>query len=106
MFFQLTTEQKFQRMKAQKVPENDPEYLKAHRFLTAVQQQQNFRKLALAQQQKQQQQLQQGQQTNGNTNGVIRSGPQSDGTAPTTNGVSHTATNQNTGNANTQQNPA
>src|SRR5271154_729386 len=36
-------------MKQQNVPENDPEYLKAHRFLTAVQQQQNFRKLALAQ---------------------------------------------------------
>jgi ATP-dependent helicase STH1/SNF2 len=97
-------------MKQQNVPENDPEYLKAHRFLAAVQQQQNFRKLALAQQQKQQQQqqqqLQQGQQTNGNTNGVVRNGPQSDGTAPATNGVSHTATNQNTGNANTQQNSA
>ncbi|KEF61434.1 uncharacterized protein A1O9_03000 [Exophiala aquamarina CBS 119918] len=45
-------------MKAQNVPDNDPEYLKAHRFLTLVQQQQNFRR----KQQMQAQQLQQAQQ--------------------------------------------
>ncbi|ETI22965.1 hypothetical protein G647_04761 [Cladophialophora carrionii CBS 160.54] len=67
--------QKFQRMKAQNVPENDPEYIKAYRFLTAVQQQQNFRKLqaqkqAQLQAQQQQQAQQQTQQpTNGATNG-------------------------------------
>ncbi len=59
-------------MKAQNVPENDPEYLKAFRFLTAVQQQQNYRKAqaqkqqaqaqAQAQLQAQQLQLQQAQQ--------------------------------------------
>ncbi|EXJ79776.1 adenosinetriphosphatase [Capronia epimyces CBS 606.96] len=54
--------QKFQRMKAQNVPETDPEYMKAHRFLTAVQQQQNFRKMAAMQQAQKQQQLQAQQQ--------------------------------------------
>jgi len=94
MFFQLTTEQKFQRMKQQKVPETDPEFLKAHRFLTAVQQQQNFRKLVRqqqmqSQQQKhQQQQQQQPQQANGNANGAITNGvngaAQNDATADAT----------------------
>ncbi|EXJ75567.1 uncharacterized protein A1O5_00073 [Cladophialophora psammophila CBS 110553] len=50
--------QKFQRMKAQNVPENDPEYLKAYRFLTAVQQQQNYRKLQAQKQAQAQAQLQ------------------------------------------------
>ncbi|EXJ80412.1 hypothetical protein A1O1_08557 [Capronia coronata CBS 617.96] len=59
----LTEPQKFQRMKAQNVPETDPEYIKAHRFLTAVQQQQNYRKMAAMQQaQKQQQHQLQAQQ--------------------------------------------
>lgn len=57
-------------MKAQNVPENDPEYIKTVRFLTAVQQQQNFRKMqaqkqqahAQLQAQQQQQHLQQAQQ--------------------------------------------
>ena len=67
-------------MKQQKVSETDPEFLKAHRFLAAVQQQQNFRKQArqhqlLSQQQKQQQQQQQQpQQTNGNTNATMSNG--------------------------------
>jgi ATP-dependent helicase STH1/SNF2 len=77
MFFQLTTEQKFQRMKQQKVPETDPEFLKAHRFLTAVQQQQNFRRLVRQQQmqsQQQKHQQQQPQQANGNANGAITNG--------------------------------
>ncbi|KIW17075.1 hypothetical protein PV08_04266 [Exophiala spinifera] len=64
--------QKFQRMKAQNVPETDPEYLKAHRFLAAVQQQQNYRKMAAMQQAQKQQQLQarqqQGQQNGQQTN--------------------------------------
>jgi ATP-dependent helicase STH1/SNF2 len=77
MFLQLTTEQKFQRMKQQKVPETDPEFLKAHRFLTAVQQQQNFRRLVRQQQmqsQQQKHQQQQPQQSNGNANGAITNG--------------------------------
>lgn len=45
-------------MKAQNVPDTDPEYLKAHRFLTLVHQQQNFRR----KQQMQAQQMQQAQQ--------------------------------------------
>lgn len=49
-------------MKAQNVPDTDPEYLKAHRFLTLVQQQQNFRR----KQQLQAQQLQQAQQNQQN----------------------------------------
>lgn len=96
-------------MKAQNVPENDPEYIKAYKFLTAVQQQQAFRKmqaqkqaqLQAQQQQQQQQQAQQLQQqqsaqhqaaqvngaaghptTNGTTNG------QHDTTAPVANGSS------------------
>ncbi|KAJ9502173.1 transcriptional regulator [Exophiala xenobiotica] len=103
--------QKFQRMKAQNVPETDPEYLKAHRFLAAVQQQQNYRKMAALQAQKQQLQAQQqqpaaaaaqqqqmpqqpqpnGQQANGDasqpsTNGATIS--QLDGTGAAVNGTS------------------
>jgi ATP-dependent helicase STH1/SNF2 len=63
-------------MKQQKVPETDPEFLKAHRFLAAVQQQQNFRRArqqqALQSQQKHQQQ--QPQQANGNANGAVTNG--------------------------------
>jgi ATP-dependent helicase STH1/SNF2 len=65
-------------MKQQKVPETDPEFLKAHRFLTAVQQQQNFRRLVRQQQmqsqQQKHQQQQQPQQANGNANGAITNG--------------------------------
>ncbi|KAI1617508.1 adenosinetriphosphatase [Exophiala viscosa] len=85
--------QKFQRMKAQNVPETDPEYLKAHRFLTAVQQQQNYRKMAALQAQKQQQQLQAQQQQQPTPQPV--SHPQQNGqqingnvTAPPSNGTS------------------
>lgn len=97
------TSQKFQRMKAQNVPENDPEYLKAHRFLTAVQQQQNYRKMAAMQQAQKQQQLQarqqqgqqNGQQTNGNSNVAPMNGtanvPTSNASQPV-NGASSTPT--------------
>ena len=52
-------------MKSQGVPETDPEYIKAYRFLTAVQQQQNYRKFQAQQAQKQAQaQLQAQQQQN------------------------------------------
>ncbi|KAL2432561.1 Chromatin structure-remodeling complex subunit snf21 [Exophiala dermatitidis] len=98
--------QKFQRMKAQNVPETDPEYIKAHRFLTAVQQQQNFRKLAAMQQaQKQQQQAQQqaaqqqqhqpqGQQVNGNSNSAATNGSgnaQTDAPGAAVNGAASSA---------------
>jgi ATP-dependent helicase STH1/SNF2 len=103
----LTTEQKFQRMKQQKVPETDPEFLKAHRFLTAVQQQQNFRRLARQQQmqsqqqkQQQQQQQQQPQQANGVANGAVTNGTngvtQNDSAADTSNGEPPTSNNQPT----------
>ena len=42
--------QRYQRMKEQKVPTTDPEFVKLHRYLTSAQQQQNYRK-QLAQQQ-------------------------------------------------------
>ena len=96
-------------MKSQGVAENDPEYIKAYRFLTAVQQQQNYRKLqaqkqaqaqAQAQLQAQHQQQQQpsqhqGQQPNGNaghpqTNGAANG--QQESAVPVANGSS--ASNQ------------
>lgn len=116
-------------MKAQNVPETDPEYLKAHRFLTAVQQQQNFRKMAALQAQKQQQlqaqqqQVQQaqhiqqqqqpqpqphnqqhGQQVNGNANTPATNGTgsvQPDAAGPTVNGTPSTGPNQSSSTNNT-----
>ena len=67
-------------MKAQKVSETDPEFIKARRILTAVQQQQNFRRLAQQQAQGQQrpqsqlQQVQQNQAVNAGSNGAVANG--------------------------------
>lgn len=46
----LTVSQKFKRMQEAKVPVTDPEYIKAHRLLAAVQQNQQFRKMQQQQQ--------------------------------------------------------
>src|SRR2546423_1260774 len=96
-------------MKQQKVPETDPEFLKAHRFLTAVQQQQNFRKLARQQQmlsQQQKEQQQQAQQANGNTNGAATNGvngvPPNDGAADGTSSDAAAGNNQSTASNTTQ----
>ena len=79
-------------MKNQKVPENDPEYIKAYRFLTAVQQSQNYRKLQAQKQQaqlqaQQQQQLQQQQQPSQNQ---VPQPPQANGSASHVASVSST----------------
>lgn len=93
----LTNTQKFQRMKAQNVAENDPEFLKARSFLTAVQQRRAMQ--AQRAEQMRQQAQQQGQspaqqqqpqaqpqpQTNGAMNGAPKSGvsgPPADGIVP------------------------
>ena len=82
-------------MKASNTPENDPEFIKAQRFLMAVQQQQNYRKMQQAQREKLQAQQhqpgQQNQQPNGNASALIANGNHSSQTpssAPS-NGVSH-----------------
>jgi len=82
-------------MKANNVPETDPDFIKAHRFLSAVQQQQNFRKMAAMQQQQKQQQAQQLQ--NLQANGAVKSAANSaqvDSVTPSTNGVAAAANNQ------------
>jgi ATP-dependent helicase STH1/SNF2 len=101
-------------MREQKVPQTDPEFIKVHRFLSAVQQQSNFRK-ALQQQQQLQQQGQQ-PQPNGGANGVVRNGStvpasaapaQTAVTAPSTNGSTTATTEQApASNASSQQQSA
>ncbi len=85
-------------MREQKVSQSDPEFMKVHRFLSAVQQQSNFRKA----QQQQQQQMQQAQ-ANGASNGAVRTGStaaasaaptQNAATAPSTNGSTVAAADQ------------
>ena len=89
-------------MKQQKVPETDPEFLKAHRFLTAVQQRQNFRRLAQQQQiqSQQQKQQQQPQPANSSTNGAVTNGingaTQNDTAADASNTDPSTSKNQPT----------
>ena len=63
-------------MKAQNVPETDPQYIKAHRFLLAVKNQQQYRQQIRMQQlqAQQKQQQQQTQQSNGTTNAVAANG--------------------------------
>ncbi|KAH8702492.1 putative RSC complex subunit [Talaromyces proteolyticus] len=67
--------QKYREMQSSGVRHDDPEYIKAHNILAAVQKQQNFARQRYQQQQQQRQQQQQLQQSNGNgseapTNGV------------------------------------
>jgi ATP-dependent helicase STH1/SNF2 len=57
------------------VRQDDPEYIKVHNILAAVQKQQAYQKQRqMHQQQLQQQQLQQQQQPNGNTVDVVANG--------------------------------
>lgn len=62
----LTSSQKYKRMQEQGVRSDDPEFLKAHNLLTAIQRQQAFQKQQRMAQQQTQQQRQQ-QQANGAT---------------------------------------
>ncbi|KAK5077246.1 transcriptional regulator [Lithohypha guttulata] len=98
--------EKYKLLKAQNVPNNDPEFVRLQQFLTHVQQQQQMRKLA---HQKQQQMMQakaqmqgqpQGQMSmNGQANGAVMNGMKPadvpvDGPQLTSNGSGPAATNQ------------
>jgi ATP-dependent helicase STH1/SNF2 len=100
-------------MREQKVPQTDPEFLKVHRFLSAIQAQSNFRK---AQQQQQAQHNQTNNIANGGTNGLSRNvsaapvaavSAQPAGPAPSTNGSATPIADQTaTSNVTTQQQSA
>ncbi|KAK5951433.1 transcriptional regulator [Knufia fluminis] len=93
--------EKYKLLKAQKVPQTDPELLKLQQFLTYVQQQQQARKQAqmkMAHMQQQKTQMQaQGQpqpQMNGQSNGAVQNGgnpsnAQMDGIQSEANGIAH-----------------
>lgn len=111
--------EKYKLMKAQKVPDNDPELRRLQGFLTHVQQQQKMRQLAAQKQQMMMQQkgqmpVQQQPQSamNGQTNGAVQNGmngasTQMDGPAPVLNGVTSTIpTQQPTANGQATQNNA
>lgn len=67
MNYYLTTSKKYKQMQEQGVRHDDPEYLKAHNLLSAVQRQQVFQKQRQIAQQQQLQAQQRQQQLNGTT---------------------------------------